>query len=351
MDASEVSRITTWMRVGILTLSAFIFNTTEFAPIGLLSDIANSFSIPSEQLGLIMTLYALIVTVASFTCIFVIDKVERRKLLTGIFLLFITSHVLTAVAWNFSILVLSRAGVALSHTIFWSITASLAIQVAPPGKRAQALSLLAGGTALAMVLSLPLGRIIGQRFGWRMTFAGIAASAAFALVMVLKLMPELKSENAGSLTMVPKLLRRWALVSVYIITGIVVTAHFFMYSYIEPFIQNLAGMSENVTRLILLIFGISGVAGSLLFGRYGERHAMAFLNAALMLILISQIFLLPVTTNQIFLTLLCALWGIAIMTFGLSDAGKSPESGARCDRCGNGIFFRNLQIWYRCWAI
>ena len=185
-------------------------------------------------------------------CIFAIGQVERRRLLTGIFILFIASHVLTAIAWNFSLLVLSRAGVALSHAIFWSITASLAIRVAPPGKRAQALSLLAGGTALAMVLGLPLGRIIGQWFGWRMTFAGIAASAAFALIMVLKFMPELKSENAGSLTMVPELLRRWPLVFIYIITVIVVTAHFSTYSYIEPFIQNLAGMSENVTTLILL---------------------------------------------------------------------------------------------------
>ncbi|MGW9808490.1 sugar transporter [Serratia sp. 121840015-1] len=322
MDAPEVSRTTAWMRVGILTLSAFIFNTTEFAPIGLLSDIANSFSIPSERVGLIITLYAWIVTIASLTCIFAIGQVERRRLLTGIFILFIASHVLTAIAWNFSLLVLSRAGVALSHAIFWSITASLAIRVAPPGKRAQALSLLAGGTALAMVLGLPVGRIIGQWFGWRMTFAGIAASAAFALIMVLKFMPELKSENAGSLTMVPELLRRWPLVFVYIITVIVVTAHFSTYSYIEPFIQNLAGMSENVTTLILLIFGVSGIAGSLLFGRYGERYPIAFLNAALTLLLISLVFLFPSSNSQVSLTLLCALWGMAIMAFGLSMQAK-----------------------------
>ncbi len=173
-----------------------------------------------------------------------------------------------------------------------------------------------------MVLGLPLGRIIGQWFGWRMTFAGIAASAAFALIMVLKFMPELKSENAGSLTMVPELLRRWPLVFVYIITVIVVTAHFSTYSYIEPFIQNLAGMSENVTTLILLIFGVSGIAGSLLFGRYGERYPIAFLNAALTLLLISLVFLFPSSNSQVSLTLLCALWGMAIMAFGLSMQAK-----------------------------
>ena len=43
------------------------------------------------------------------------SKIERRKLLIGVFMLLIASHVLTAVAWNFTTLVISRAGVALAH--------------------------------------------------------------------------------------------------------------------------------------------------------------------------------------------------------------------------------------------
>jgi DHA1 family L-arabinose/isopropyl-beta-D-thiogalactopyranoside export protein-like MFS transporter len=246
------------------------------------------------------------------------SKIERRKLLIGVFVLFITSHVLTAVAWNFTTLVISRTGVALAHSVFWSITASLAIRVAPAGKKAQALSMLAGGTALAMVLGLPLGRVVGQLLGWRMTFIGIAICATMALVMLWRLLPVLRSEHSGSLSSVPVLFKRPALVSLFMLTIVVVTAHFTAYSYIEPFIQNVAALTANFTTLMLLLFGAAGILGSLLFSRYSERFPSGLFIGAIGLLAASLLLLLPASGSETALTLLCVVWGIAIMVIGLS---------------------------------
>ncbi|ENU3535955.1 sugar transporter [Salmonella enterica subsp. enterica serovar Bredeney] len=317
MTINPVSRKVAWLRVVTLAIAAFIFNTTEFVPVGLLSDIAESFHMQTAQVGIMLTIYAWVVAVMSLPFMLLTSQMERRKLLICLFVLFIASHVLSFLAWNFTVLVISRIGIAFAHAIFWSITASLAIRLAPAGKRAQALSLIATGTALAMVLGLPIGRVVGQYFGWRTTFFAIGMGALITLLCLIKLLPKLPSEHSGSLKSLPLLFRRPALMSFYVLTVVVVTAHYTAYSYIEPFVQNVAGLSANFATVLLLILGGAGIIGSLVFGKLGNRHASSLVSIAIALLVICLLLLLPAANSEAHLAILSIFWGIAIMVIGL----------------------------------
>ncbi|MEB3503891.1 sugar transporter [Pasteurella multocida] len=313
----QAARQRQFARVITFALAGFVFNTTEFIPVALLSDIAQSFAMPVSQTGLMITVYAWVVSLMSLPFMLLTAKAERRGLLIKLLVLFILSHLLSMIAWDFWVLVLARIGVALTHSIFWAITASLVIRVAPKDKKSQAIGLLAIGCSLAMILGLPLGRLIGQFFGWRATFAIIALIAIGILCLFYQLLPHLPSKNAGSLNSLPTLFKRPLLLGLYALTMIIISAHFTAYSYIEPFMLNISTMSHSMATFVLFVFGLSGITASLLFNRYYNAGPIRFILFSMGLLTATLLLLFIASQQTWTMFLLTFFWGIGIAGIGL----------------------------------
>ncbi|MCL9786960.1 sugar transporter [Neisseria subflava] len=311
-----------WVSVCALAVGAFIFNTTEYIPIALLSDIGQSFDKPATEVGMMITVYAWIVALLSLPLMLMTKNIERRKLLLMLFALFALFHALSFFSWNFNILLVSRIGIALTHAVFWSITASLAVRLAPTGKTNQALGLLSTGTVLAMVLGIPLGRVIGQYFGWQLSFLLIGVCAAGVMLVLAKNLPALPSQNTGSLSSLPSLFKRRNLMLLYAITVLIITAHFTAYSYIEPFVLQVGGFKAEQVTIVLSLYGLAGFAASYLFGKWFAKSQRLFMLGAVAVILLSALLLLPFASFPYAVYALVFIWGVAIVIVSLGMVSK-----------------------------
>lgn len=309
---------TRWLPLIGLTFAVFVFNTSEFMPIGLLTDIATDLNISEARAGLLISVYAWVVAIMSLPLMIMVSKMELKRLLLSIIALFVVSHVASAFAEGYYTLMLSRIGVACSHAIFWSIAPPLAVRTVPDGKRALGLSTIATGSSVAMVVGLPLGRVVGLYVGWRMTFLSIAIISALIFIFIAVVFPKLQSRGKFAFKQLPALLHNRVLVGVFIMSVLFATAHYTGYSYIEPFLGKVASMSPDLVTLVLIVFGASGMLGSIAFSKYYMANRRRFMFVMTIGPALCLLLLQVAAASLLTVVVVCIMWGAMATAFNIA---------------------------------
>lgn len=309
---------TRWLPLIGLTFAVFVFNTSEFMPIGLLTDIATDLNISEARAGLLISVYAWVVAIMSLPLMIMVSKMELKRLLLSIIALFVVSHVASAFAEGYYTLMLSRIGVACSHAIFWSIAPPLAVRTVPDGKRALGLSTIATGSSVAMVVGLPLGRVVGLYVGWRMTFLSIAIISALIFIFIAVVFPKLQSRGKFAFKQLPALLHNRVLVGVFIMSVLFATAHYTGYSYIEPFLGKVASMSPDLVTLVLIVFGASGMLGSIAFSKYYMANRRRFMLVMTIGPALCLLLLQVAAASLLSVVVVCIMWGAMATAFNIA---------------------------------
>ncbi len=320
-----------WLPLIGMTFSAFIFNTSEFMPIGLLTDIAADFHMTEAGAGMLISVYAWVVMLLSLPLMLLVCRMKMRKLLLCTVLLFAICQFFSSVSASYGVLMASRIGVACTHAVFWSIASPMAVRFVPDKFRSLALSMIVTGTSIAMIVGLPLGRIIGLWIGWRMTFLGVALLSLLIFLYLCMVAPQVPGEKTFSVRELPQLLKNPLLITLYSITLLVATSYYTGYSYIEPFLKQVAGLSDNWITTALTLFGASGLIGSLLFSLYYDKAPARFLKFMLLSTAAALLLMYPCASTLWTVLLLCIFWGTSITACGVAFQAEiidnTPQEG------------------------
>jgi predicted MFS family arabinose efflux permease len=307
-----------------LALGTFAVGTEGFMIAAILPRIAADLSVSMQSVGLLVTIFALTYGLSSPILTAFTGNFDRRKLLILAMAAFAGANIVAARATGYWPLVFARILLAVSAGLYTPSASALAGALVPPEWRGRALAIVNGGFSVAVALGVPLGALIGNRFGWRMTFVDVAVLAAAAAAGLLVGIPRGAGAglSAASLRERIAVVRQPAALSALLVTTLWGIAGYSVYTYIAPYLATVAGLQQAHIGYVLFLLGASAFTGLLIGGaavdRIGSRRVIAMvlpvLAAALVSLSVSARYL-SASSALIPVLIAIAVWGITGWSF------------------------------------
>jgi DHA1 family inner membrane transport protein len=298
-----------------LAVSAFGIGTSEFVIMGILPNLSEDLHVSIPKAGVLVTAYALSVTLGSPMVAIATARLERKLALLLLMGIFIAGNLLCALAPGYNSLLAARVLTALCHGAFFGIGSIVAADMVPRHQRAQAIALMFTGLTLANVLGVPAGTALGQALGWRSTFWAIVPIGLVAAAMLWRLLPR---QPAAPTRLLEEfiILRRPQVLIVLVLSTLSSASLFNVFTYVTPMLETVTHVSPHVVTMVLLLFGVGITVGNLLGARLSDWRQLPSvigLLSLLILTLVGLYFAEPFAAPTVGMVL---LWGLVHFAAG-----------------------------------
>jgi MFS transporter, DHA1 family, chloramphenicol resistance protein len=139
-----------------------------------------------------------------------------------------------------------------------------------------------GGLSIANIAGVPGGALLGQHLGWRSAFWAVALMTAAGLVGVLLCVPR-TGPDAG--TRPPRLRaeariyrepRVWLAMTTI---ALFAAGTMCFFSYLAPLLTDVTGLGEGWVPVVLTLYGVGALLGTVVGGRVADAHMFGTLYA------------------------------------------------------------------------
>ncbi|UTT61462.1 MFS transporter [Microcella humidisoli] len=300
-----------WSSLLLLSAGIFVAVTSEFLPIGLLPQLRDELGITEAQVGMLITVFAGTVVVATAPLTHLTRAVPRKRLLIVLLAIFAVANLVAALAPSYAVLVVARVIGGAAHGVFWAVVSPYAARLVPPERLASAVAIATSGATVATVAGVPLGTLLGSVVGWRASFAVIAGLVVVIAALIVAVLPPVEHRTHARDAVVGRPARDATLAPVLVLctTVVLVTlGHATFYTYIAAWVIDVAGFEGSAVAGVLLLFGAAGAIGVAVAGVLGDRFPRALLPVLLVGVGLSVAGLAALAAHPFAVIVLIVLW-------------------------------------------
>lgn len=301
----------------LLSFAVFLTVTVETLPAGLLTEMSGDLRASADEIGMLISVWALTVIVASIPLTRLLRRLDRRLVVAGALAVFAAANLATALSPTLAVALATRVAAAIAHGVFWAVVIVYATSLLPRTHWGRGLAIVTAGGTAATVVGLPLGTTLAQAAGWRWAFVIAAAAALLAGAAIALVMP--RAAAAASVDAGPEdsaiPARDRSLLPLLVFGGaavLIATGQFTSFTYIRPYLETAAGFDPAWAAPLLFAYGAAGLVGVGLAGILADRMPRAALTVtvALFVAAFAALALLPAQPAAVVAAL--AVWGAAM---------------------------------------
>jgi len=265
-----------------LALGAFAISTSEFASMGLMPLFADELALSLPQASNGITAYALGVTIGAPLLTVAAARVHRKQLLIALLVLACVANLGSAWAQGLPSLIVSRFLSGLPQGIYFGAASFVATRLVGADRAGRAVSLVFFGISVATIVGAPVGTYIGQQASWRWAFGAMALLGLLSAATMYVAIPDRDDLRGGAIRRELASLGRLNVWVMVVFTSFAVASLFAIYTFIDPLVTEVAGLSLTMTPVAQMVIGVGIALGALLGGGLADRYRFRALVGCLL---------------------------------------------------------------------
>ncbi|MDN5603205.1 MAG: MFS transporter [Staphylococcus equorum] len=322
----------------ILTIGVFGILNTEMGFIGLIPQIAERFGVSTSTAGWLVSIFAIGIAISGPIMPLLLSKLERKKVMIIVLLIFIISNIISVFTTSFTVLLIARVIPAIFHPVYIALAFSVASDSVNSKDAPKAVARVFIGVSAGMVVGVPIVNFLATQFNLSIALSFFALVNIIVLILTLIFIPKMptkKSVTYGTQLSVLKRPLTWISILVSILFN---AAIFGVYSYLTDYLNIVTEAPSHYVSIILFLYGISNILGNIIAGKLLTsipQTAIFLLPFALIIIYVSMFglgsFLIQMAIISIFWGTLAGISANITQYVITSSAPDAPD-------LSNGIF-------------